>query len=206
MGRVEWRVNGLTVEVQPTRAAAALDEDMPKAKARIALEPGQNVIEVVAYNAAGLLASAPRQVVVQWDGVASSEPPALYVLAVGVNDYADGRLKLNYAAADARAFGAAMQKVGAGLFKSVEVVTLLDAEVTEARLDAAFADLGARVKPQDVFLFNASIRENIAYGQPGATDADRTEIVSGLSAGDPVITGIASGAQAARRKSSLSTT
>ena len=111
------------------------------------------MIELVAYNAAGLLASAPRQVVVQWDGVASSEPPALYVLAVGVNDYADGRLKLNYAAADARAFGAAMQKVGAGLFKSVEVVTLLDAEVTEARLDAAFADLGARVKPQDVFLF-----------------------------------------------------
>ncbi len=153
VGRVEWRVNGLTVEVQPTRAAAALDEDTPKAKARVALEPGQNVIEVVAYNAAGLLASAPRQVVVQWDGVASTVPPALYVLAVGVNDYADGRLKLNYAAADARAFGAAMQKAGAGLFTSVEVVTLLDAEVTEARLDAAFADLGARVKPQDVFLF-----------------------------------------------------
>jgi hypothetical protein len=111
------------------------------------------VIEVVAYNAAGLLASAPRQVVVQWDGVASTVPPALYVLAVGVNDYADGRLKLNYAAADARAFAAAMQKAGAGLFTSVEVVTLLDAEVTEARLDAAFADLGAKVKPQDVFLF-----------------------------------------------------
>lgn len=153
VGRVEWRVNGLTVEVQPTRAAAALDEDVPKVTARIALEPGQNVIEVVAYNAAGLLASAPRQVVVQWDGVASTEPPALYVLAVGVNDYADGRLKLNYAAADARAFGDAMQKVGAGLFASVEVVTLLDAEVTEARLDAAFADLGAKVKSQDVFLF-----------------------------------------------------
>ncbi|GAB1481000.1 hypothetical protein MASR2M74_35830 [Paracoccaceae bacterium] len=153
VGRVEWRVNGLTVEVQPTRAAAALDEDMPKVTARIPLDPGQNVIEVVAYNAAGLLASAPRQVVVQWDGVASTVPPALYVLAVGVNDYADGRLKLNYAAADARAFGAAMQKAGAGLFASVEVVTLLDAEVTEARLDAAFADLGAKVKPQDVFLF-----------------------------------------------------
>lgn len=153
IGRVEWRLNGLTVEVQPTRAAVALDEDVPKATARMALDPGQNVIEVVAYNAAGLLASAPRQLTVTWDGVASSEPPALHVLAVGVNDYADGRLQLKYAAADAQAFANAMQKSGAGLFSSVDVVTLLDGDATEAKLDAAFAAMGQRVKSQDVFLF-----------------------------------------------------
>ncbi len=153
IGRVEWRVNGLTVEVQPTRAAAALDDDAPKASARIALDPGQNVIEVVAYNAAGLLASAPRQVIVNWDGVASTEPPALYVLSVGVNDYADGRLQLKYAANDAKAFAEAMQKTGAGLFKSIEVVTLLDADVTEPKLAAAFAEMGRKVQTQDVFLF-----------------------------------------------------
>lgn len=153
IGRVEWRVNGLTVEVQPTRAAAALDSEAPKAKARVALDPGQNVIEVVAYNAAGLLASAPRQVIVNWDGVASKEPPSLYVMAVGVNDYADGRLKLKYAANDARAFGEAMRKAGTGLFKSVEVVTLLDADVTGPKLDAAFEALAQKVQPQDVFLF-----------------------------------------------------
>lgn len=153
IGRVEWRVNGVTVSVAPARGAEALEDDAPKAKARVALEPGQNVIEVLAYNAAGLLASAPRQVVVTWDGVATTVAPNLYVLSVGVNDYADGRLKLTYAAADARAFGAAMDKAGAGLFGKVEVVTLLDAEVTAPRLEAAFADLAARVQPQDVFLF-----------------------------------------------------
>lgn len=153
IGRVEWRLNGVTVQVQPTRAAAALDEDVPKAKARVALDPGQNVIEVVAYNAAGLLASAPRQLTVTWDGVASSEPPALHVLAVGVNDYADGRLQLKYAAADAQAFANAMKKAGAGLFSSVDAVTLLDADVTDAKLDAAFTAMAEKVKPQDVFLF-----------------------------------------------------
>jgi WD40 repeat protein len=153
IGRVEWRVNGVTVQVQPTRAAEALDEDTPKASARVALDPGQNVIEVVAYNAAGLLASAPRQVTVTWDGVASTEPPALHVLAVGVNDYADGRLQLKYAAADAQAFADAMKKAGAGLFASVDVVTLLDGDVTDASLDAAFAAMGETVKPQDVFVF-----------------------------------------------------
>ena len=54
IGRIEWRLNGVTVQVQPTRAAAALDADSPTATTRIALEPGENRIEVVAYNAAGL--------------------------------------------------------------------------------------------------------------------------------------------------------
>lgn len=153
IGRVEWRLNGVTVEVQPTREAVALDEAAPKATARVALDPGENVIEVVAYNAAGLLASAPRQLTVTWDGVASSAPPALHVLAVGVNDYADGRLKLNYAAADALAFAEAMKKAGAGLFSEVDVVTLLDQDVTEAKLDAAFTAMGEKARSQDVFLF-----------------------------------------------------
>lgn len=153
IGRIEWRLNGMTVEVQPTRAPVALDEDLPTAKARVALDPGSNIIEVVAYNAAGLLASPPRQMTVTWDGVASSEPPALHVLAVGVNDYADGRLQLKYAAADAQAFGEAMKKSGAGLFKTVNVVTLLDKDVTEAKLDAAFTEIGKQAKSQDVFLF-----------------------------------------------------
>lgn len=152
IGRVEWRLNGLTVDVQ-TRAAEALLSDAPKATTRMVLEPGQNVIEVVAYNAAGLLASAPRSLTVEWDGVASTEPPALHVLAVGVNDYADGRLALKYAAADAKAFGEAMRKAGTGLFSTVNVVTLLDGDVIAEKLDVAFAEMGKVMKSQDVFLF-----------------------------------------------------
>lgn len=154
IGRIEWRVNGMTVAVQDgARGAAALDSETPRARARVTLDPGQNLIELVAYNAAGLLASAPATLTVTWDGVATDVAPDLHVLAVGVNDYADGRLKLNYAAADATAFGQAMARAGQGLFGSVNVVTLLDAQVTEAGLDAAFADLAAQVKPQDVFVF-----------------------------------------------------
>ncbi len=153
IGRIEWRLNGVTVEVQPTRAAAALDVDNPTATTRIALEPGENRVEVVAYNAAGLLASTPQQLLINWDGVASTDPPALYVLAAGVNDYSDGRLKLKFAAADAKAFAQAMEKAGTGLFASTHIVTLLDDEVTAANLDKAFSDMGKLAKSQDVFLF-----------------------------------------------------
>lgn len=151
IGRVEWRVNGITADVA-TRAAEALGAD-DTITTQLALEPGRNVIEVVAYNAAGLIASASQAVVVEWDGMGATTVPALHVLAVGVNDYADGRLRLTYAAADARAFGDAVAKAGAGVFSSVNVVTLLDGQVTDAGLDAAFADLAAQVKPSDVFVF-----------------------------------------------------
>jgi subfamily B ATP-binding cassette protein MsbA len=40
------------------------------------------------------------------------------------------------------------------------------------RFDVAGWRRRIAVVPQDVFLFNASIRENIAYGQPGATEAE----------------------------------
>jgi hypothetical protein len=56
-------------------------------KRTLSLEPGDNKIEVVAYNAKGLIASEPAQVSVKWDGATTATPPTLYVLAVGVNDY-----------------------------------------------------------------------------------------------------------------------
>lgn len=153
VGRVEWRVNGLTAHVE-TRAAEALEAtEEATTRATLALEPGRNVIEVVAYNSAGLIASTPVSTVVTWDGGGALSVPALYVLAVGVNDYADGRLRLTYAANDAKAFSEAVAKAGQGLFAKTETTLLLDENVTREGLEAAFDDLAAKVRPNDVFLF-----------------------------------------------------
>ena len=127
----------MAVEVQPARAPGVLDEDLPTATARMALDPAENIIEVVAYNAAGLLASPPRQMVVTWDGVASSEPPALHVLAVGVNEYADARPQLKCAVAEAR-WSMPMA------IEVTELASFLDVTVREV----SFAALGLRQVPQ----------------------------------------------------------
>lgn len=153
IGRVEWRVNGRTVDVRARGAAPIVPAGGHEVAARLVLDPGDNLIELVAYNGADLIASPPATALVRWDGVASSEPPRLHVLAAGVNDYADGRLKLNFAAADARALAAAMTQAGEAIYASVEVTTLLDGEVTAAGLEAAFARLSQAVRPQDVFVF-----------------------------------------------------
>ena len=160
VGRVEWRVNGLTLGVESQRGferiadqATAAGGKSTKVTRELWLEPGENRIEVVAYNAKGLIASKPSKLAVTWDGQASTSAPRLHVLAIGVNDYWDSRLRLNHAVGDAKAVAAALRNAGKGLYESVSVTSLLDTEANLAGLEAAFEKLGGEVRPRDVFLF-----------------------------------------------------
>jgi Caspase domain/WD domain, G-beta repeat len=152
IGRVEWRVDGVTRAVDSnTQNVAAgatiqLDHAFP-------LEKGDNAIDVVAYNAKGLLASAPVQVTIHWDGVAGATPPRLFVFAIGINDYYDSRLRLNYAVADAKSLSSALAVAGRNLFPVIRVATALDEEATRDHIQSIFAKLVGEMKPSDVFLF-----------------------------------------------------
>ena len=68
----------------------------------LALDEGDNEIEVVAYNAQNLVASVPARTTSPAQPAAARAPARLYVLAVGLNEYADAELKLAYAVPDAR--------------------------------------------------------------------------------------------------------
>lgn len=165
IGRIEWRLNGQPVgietrgfqRVQDGLAAPPAGSGTSEAAIRISqkmvLDAGDNVIEVLAYNARGLVASQPSRVTLKATGPVAVTKPRLFVLAVGVNDYYDSRLKLNYAVPDARAIAASFEKAGAGFYDSVKAVTVLDADVTRANLEKVFANLASQVKTTDVFVF-----------------------------------------------------
>lgn len=160
IGRIEWRVNGLTLGVHTKRGFERVAEDTAKTENKaitvtqdLWLEPGKNTIEVVAYNARNLIASEPAKITVTWDGQTSKTPPRLHVLAIGVNDYWDSRLRLAHAVPDAKAIGAALRQSGGDLYETVSVTNLVDDEVTADKLEAAFEKLGTEVRPRDVFLF-----------------------------------------------------
>jgi WD40 repeat protein/uncharacterized caspase-like protein len=162
IGRVEWRVNGVTLgveargfdrlggnqAVQPTPQASVV------ATRTLALAPGENAVEVVAYNAANLIASNPARITITGlRPAAQAARPRLHVLAVGVNEYWDSRLRLNFATADAKALADALRRAGEGLYDGVEISTVLDADVTLENLDTSFSRLAAKVRPDDVFVF-----------------------------------------------------
>jgi uncharacterized caspase-like protein len=119
----------------------------------VVLDAGDNVIEVLAYNVKGLVTSQPATITVKATGPVAVAKPRLFVLAVGVNDYYDGRLKLNFAVPDARSVAASFQKAGTGFYDSVKAVTVLDSDVTRANLEKVFVRLASEVKTSDVFVF-----------------------------------------------------
>lgn len=167
VGRVEWRVNGVTAGID----TPASSPSPVRLSRRLALDPGGNSIEVVAYNAANLVASvpargnvtaqAPPPAVVPAQPTTPAAPPAaapvaekprLFVMVAGVDDYAEKRIKLSYAVSDARQIARGFQEASGNLYRSVEVKLLTDAEVTADKLGAAFAEMAGKTTTSDMFV------------------------------------------------------
>ena len=72
-----------------------------------------------------------------------------YIIAVGVNEYANQQYNLKYAVADARSFGDEMRRrqTQLGSFERVEVVQLLDQDATKANILAAIKRLAGEPGP-----------------------------------------------------------
>lgn len=154
IGRIEWRVNGVTVGIDNPTAGAGLSTF--RLTRSLTLEAGDNVIEVLAYNSANLVFSVPERVAIVVPPPVSAPGAAaasrLFVLAAASDNYADNRLQLQYSVADAKAVAQAFEVSGKDLYASVEVKVLSDPEVTPERLNAAFVELAKEVRPWDVFV------------------------------------------------------
>ncbi len=165
IGRIEWRVNGVTVGVSNPAPGTG---GTLTVKQTLALDPGENSIEVVAYNGRHLLATVPAQTKVIWADAADIVKPTLHALAIGINNYVDkggvapGETTtkhfrpLGLAVGDATALAAEIKKAGEGLYGQVRVRTVLDGEATAANLDAIVTQMGAEIQPRDTFVLFAA--------------------------------------------------
>ena len=164
VGRIEWRVNGITVAVAarpPGRGPAYTITQ------QLALDPGDNTIEVVAYNASNLLASLPARTTVKFTGPADQAKAKLHILAIGINDYVDqgwappgsavlAFVPLGLAVKDATAIANSMQMAAAGLYGEVRVTLALDKEATRDNLERIVDKIAAEIHPRDSFILFAA--------------------------------------------------
>ena len=154
IGHIEWRVNGATVGVSSSIPGSGSERTV---RQTLALEPGENTIEVVAYNRRNLLASLPVSATVTWNAPANQPKPKLFVIAVGINQYHDTLFRpLSFAVADAKAFGAAMKAAGQGLYADVDMTYVFDGDATAKGLEKVITEVGARMQPRDTFIFLAA--------------------------------------------------
>src|SRR5262249_26237232 len=108
------------------------------------------------YNRANLVASPPARATVTGGAPAVRAAPRLFVLTVGVNNYADPRFRLVYAVPDSKSLAEALTQAGKGLYEEVIVTAVHDADVSGNKLDATFNALAARMRASDVFAFFAA--------------------------------------------------
>jgi hypothetical protein len=173
VGRIEWRVNGITAAVATKPTDGGPDYTISR---ELALDPGYNAIEVVAYNGSNLLASLPARTTVKFTGPADKVRPKLHILAIGINAYVDkgwaapgkGPLAfgpLGLAVKDATTFSDSMKKASAGLYEEVRVTLALDKGATRDNLHKLVGKVAAEIHPRDSFILFAAAHGTAENGQ-----------------------------------------
>lgn len=131
----------------------------------ITLTEEENLIGLMARNKANTIESNRASVTLTYSS-GSKERPDLYILAVAVNKYRDGDLRLKYPIPDADDLARSILDGGKRLFGKVIVKTVYDDEATRAGLERAFQEMGGKTRRDDVFvLFLAG--HGITYEKDG---------------------------------------
>ena len=175
------RVNGQAVNLPDARALAVL----PKGNERevtIPIREEDSEIQLFAENKNGV--STPAMLRLTWAGQAPvSAPetmfkPKLYVLAVGVAQYANPSFNLGLPAKDARDFAGVLMKQKGRLYADVQVRLLTDAEATRDNVVDGLEWLQHQVTAHDVgmmFLAGHGLNDNNGkyYFMPHNADPER---------------------------------
>lgn len=117
---------------------------------RVTLIEGENRLRVTSASSDGSWESEPAEIVLRY-----AKPLArsrLYLVAVGINHYADANLNLSFAAKDAQALAELFQRRGKGLYEQVHSALLLDAQATKAGIKESLKKVVSKPRPQDTFV------------------------------------------------------
>ena len=111
------------------------------------LVAGENRLTAYAFNRDNVKSADETQTVIGAESL--QRRGALYILAVGINQYANADYNLKYAVADATTFSDELSRrqTRIGRFARVEVVTLFDEAATKANLVAALERLSGGASP-----------------------------------------------------------
>jgi hypothetical protein len=165
IGRIEWRVNGITTAVTSPPVGHRGDYIVTQ---QLALDPGDNIIELVAYNASNLLASLPARMTIKFTGPADKVKPKLHVLAIGINDYIDQGWRprgvddilafgpLSLAVNNAIGFGTDIGRAGEDLYDRVRLTIALDKGATRENLDKIITKIAGEISRRDTFVLFAA--------------------------------------------------
>lgn len=170
VGEVRVSINGSTVASLEGRGAVRIDGSQNSTMTLpLVLEPRSNLIRVVAFNKEGRMRSEPALGQVTFQG-ARPRKPVMHVLAIGIDDFANPRLKLRNAVADAQELARTMSQYSRDLFESVQVTTLTALEQTTRTALLETLRKYREIDPGDVFVLFIPSHGMVYSDQDGGQD------------------------------------
>lgn len=125
-------------------------KEKTKREYTIQLVNGENIIKATAFNHQRT-ESIPAEIKVLYKG--EEKKSSLYVLAIGINEYKNSNLNLNYAIPDAEALVKYLNYGSAQIFKDIHVHFIKNSEATKAAIISEIEKIKNEASAEDVFVF-----------------------------------------------------
>jgi len=113
---------------------------------------GGNEVSVSAFNSSNTVQSYMKTI--NFSSGVKSEDPHLYILSIGIDQYTDSNVNLNYAVKDAKDLEEKLKTQSATLYKPQDIhySLLTDREATKTNINGRINELSRLIKPQDSFI------------------------------------------------------
>jgi len=166
IGDVRLYLNGSAVMLDSARGVkvvATNQRELHKTY-RLKLSPGLNAVRAIAFNADNTMQSsdAVQEIAASFKTIVR---PSLYALVIGINNYKNPKLQLNYAAADAALFGNTLRRGATALFEKVEVKTLSSREETTRENILKELKTMKSLNPDDLFVLYVASHGTVDDGE-----------------------------------------
>ncbi len=165
IGDIRLYLNGTAV-VMDSRAVtlrAKTDQAMVKSYT-LKLINGRNIIKAVAFNGDNSMQSneATQEVTAAY---AQAGKPSLTALVIGINEFKNPKLKLQYSTADADLFANTLKAVSEGLFDKVTIKKLTKPEETTSEAIIREIKSFQSLRPDDLFVFYIASHGTVDEGE-----------------------------------------
>ncbi|MCX5714931.1 MAG: hypothetical protein NT033_09090, partial [Candidatus Omnitrophica bacterium] len=131
IGDIRLYLNGSAVMLDSARGVKIVTSNQNEIQKtyKLKLSSGVNVIRAIAFNAENTMQStdAIYEITAAFKAIGR---PSLYALVIGINEYKNPKLQLNYAVSDATLFADTLKNGASPLFEKVEVKKLSSKEET----------------------------------------------------------------------------
>jgi WD40 repeat protein len=130
----------------------------------VKLVNGVNALKAIAFNGDNTMQSegAVFQITAS---LAAAAKPSLHALVIGINDYKNPKLQLNYAVADAKLFAETLKQGAAGMFDGVDVKFLSTGDETSSENIIQELKAMRRLNPDDLFVFYVASHATVDEGE-----------------------------------------